>query len=220
MFWVKYKDILSLLNKYEHTHPKNSLIDKIWADNFRNTPNRKDIAYAVRSIDLSKNEDTVIRHIRDANDRPDMTNLLTKEILDGSLPAYFDSANTIKSRLSVADVRNFGGTADTMVVVDPVTGEEKWVVKYPVRLNFGSSRLDLKEKWSFNIETGLIESRILGIEIKPAGRQDKYSEGLLVKYADIQNEITAYNDAYPESSIDLAIWNSYFHSDIKPMIIK
>ena len=78
-----------------------------------------------RIIDMGEKEDTAVHHLREANQDTTLLELFINAIKAGQITAYSNSDNQFTTKLTVAALNEMtGGRTDTMMVTDPVTGQE------------------------------------------------------------------------------------------------
>lgn len=175
-----------------------------------------------RTIDMREPEDTVTHHLRQANGNPTLIELIVDAIKAGKLTAYSGWDNQFTTKLSIADVNQMtAGRTDTVVVVDPLTGNE--ITKVVTR-DFDPDMFHyyrILEDWAFNTVAGKTTVQIVGV----APCQDVINEDgtfrgrksfFWVKFADIQAILAHYAQLNPTKPFPVYIWNDYFLSDIKP----
>lgn len=93
-----------------------------------------------------------------------LINILRDAALEGTLAVYDGIDDDFKKRMTNDEVKTIGvGTADTISVVDPVTGEETRTV---TKAEFDPAKVKkyrVKEDWIFDKQSSTMVVRILGI---------------------------------------------------------
>ena len=222
MFWIRYNDLRKVLARDEQLHGSNSLTNHIWNDYFSQdtvyvTKDEWRKTSAIRTMDIPDNSDTIAHHLRVYSDSS-LVDMIMNLKRSGIVSSFADDDfTTTLHKWGIIDQ-----WLDTLIITDPVSDKE--VKKYmPHGIhNFGRQQYNILESWRFNPVSGKTEIEITGLApaVEITGNNDyfpKIRPQFWVKYEDVQEAISKYDQYQPGNSFALHIWDSYFLSDIKPV---
>jgi len=225
MFWVKYNEAVPVINKYEHNHPENTIANLVWQDYFM-TDAHAQPAYVMRIIDMSQPEDTIQHHLHNAFPDSTLTEVIIAGIKTGKLPVYSRHDYKLQKRLSMGVINNLlVAKTDTQLIIDPINNTEKSVVRATETDFDQSHKYGILEKWDFDAATGKTNIQIIALALVAQVLDDGAASSaeqpaLLLRYEDIKKITARYEQYNPASTLAQHIWNSYFHTDIKPSVVK
>ncbi|MCW3124212.1 MAG: BlaR1 peptidase [Flavipsychrobacter sp.] len=170
-----------------------------------------------RIIGFKQKEDTALRHLRDAGPDSTLLEMLVIAVNAGKITAYSAFDHDFSTKLSKEDFNKSFTTIDTMVITDPVTGQE---LKKIIRRDFDFRAIykyRILEEWTFNKSTGKTDILIQGIEpIKDVYGDDGVYRGIQgmfwLHYNDANKVITRYDLYHSDNTFGHCIWDDYFNS--------
>ena len=175
-----------------------------------------------RMLSVKEKDDTKEHHLKDASPDTTLCEMFVNAIKTGRITAYSNFDNSFTTKLTVAQLNEFlVQKPDTQVMVDPITGKEATMV-ISHEFDFDVvTKYRLLEEWTFNPVTGKTDIQITGISpVKEIYGENGDFRGIQsifwLKYADVVNIITRYEQYHPNNTIAAKIWNDYFLSDTKP----
>jgi len=228
MFWVRYCDVRSIIDKYDQMHPGKTIESYIWNDYFLNS-NRSGKVYkgkAVRLIDLSEKDDNATHHLKDAHEDSSIYAMAVARIQSGNLIVYPEDDHSMTNKLSyeTLDAKRYG-VNDTIIVADPITNQYTMGVSNSRFQNFTINKYKLLEEWVFDTKTGKTTINIRGMG--PFAERNNYNTNLLkdqllfwINFKDLHSIIASYEVYHPDNSLSGHIWADYFLSDVKPEGVK
>lgn len=184
---------------------------------------KKEVA---RMIDMREKEDTVVHHLRDANEDTSLIVLLMNGIKSGKITAYSAFDHSFTTKFTAADLDNsITPKPDTILITDPVTGDE---ITRVVKRDFDPEMIHkyrILEDWTFDPESGKTQIQIKGIApIKEIYGEDGMFRGIQamfwVKYEDVSGMLAKIQQYHPNHNLNSLLWDDYFLSDVKPAAAK
>lgn len=179
-----------------------------------------------RMIDMEEPEDTVDHHLKVAGQDSTLAELVISAVKSGRLAAYSTMDNKFTTRLTVENLEEMlGSRTDTIVITDPVTGDELTKV---VKRDFNTEAVHkyrLLEEWALNPATGKTEIQITGIApVREVYGDDGTLRGIQamfwLKYADVRELLAKTEQANPRRNLMGLLWDDYFFSDVNPEAVK
>ena len=235
IFWLSYKDFYSLVEKQKdkqllQTFNKYLLQSYFEIDSKKaNLKSGFDIKTktwhgdATSSIDMHEAADTVTHFLRDENADTLLSERIIKAIQNAKLPAW-TSDNTHFNKLLTKEGLNklMTSESDTQTLIDPVDGHEVIKVTYKNFLR-RVYEYNILQDWSFNPAIGKMEIEINGIGPIESYYDNNNDPGIpmfWIHYSDIQPILNRIEQYHPNNTFAMHIWDSFFLSDTKPVLIK
>jgi len=228
MFWVKYNDAHSIIDKYDKLHPRSTVESYIWNDYFLNGNSSGEVykSEAVRLIDLSEKDDNATHHLTDAHEDSSIYAMVVARIQSGNLIVYPEDDHSMTNKLSyeTLDAKRYG-VNDTIIVTDPITNQYTMGVSNSRFQNFTINKYKLLEELVFDTKTGKTTINIKGMG--PFAERNNYNTNLLkdqllfwINFKDLHSIIASYEAYHPDNTIAGHIWADYFLSDVRPEAVK
>lgn len=227
MFWVKYKDAVAAIQKYETTHPGNKLTEAIWSNNFKTGATANFNCNAERFLDLTQQpEDTLKRRLTDITNDTLLSQRLVYAVRQGRFAAYDTSSTDLSTKYPAQYISAMTDPRiDSVMVINPLDGTESkrervWELDYHT-----VEKYKLLEHWKFDPNSGKTDIRITGI----APIRNIYNdEGIYklsapmfwLRFPDVAGVIAQYEQYHPENTVAAHVWVNYFYSDVKPGVVK
>jgi hypothetical protein len=184
---------------------------------------KKEVA---RMIDMGEKEDTIVHHLRDANQDSSFIVMVINAIKAGQLAAYSNVDHSFTTKFTAADLNNLiAPRIDTVIVTDPVTNDE---IPKVIRRDFDMDvihKYRILENWAFDPATGKTGIIIEGIApIREIYGDDGVFRGVQaifwLKYDDVRGILAKCEQYHPNHNLNTLIWDDYFLSDAKPSEVK
>lgn len=232
IFWVKYRAVQPILEKYEQEHSDNRLTALIWKDYAKNEPKQFALKTAtkewakqlIRKINVVATDEKE-NQLKPAFDDQSLPELIKDEVVAMSIPAYNNSYNNFTDPLAKETIYNLlKGKIDSIPVEDPVTGNI--VVATIQRYDFkspSSYNLAVLENWTFQPQEGKTTIKVGGIGLLQEtliSGTSSISPIFWIKYSDAAAKIAKYDQYHQPASVAAYIWNSYFQSEDKPEFVR
>ena len=141
--------------------------------------------------------------------------IILEAAYEGIISAYSTTDDQFTTSLSLEEVKNYGRGADTQLVIDPITLEERYEI-FERELNRDNIRsYRVKEDWIFDKQLGTMYVRILGI----APIESRYDEnGNLIAdvpmfwfyYPHLRNVLVSEEVFNPLNDAQLISWDDLF----------
>jgi gliding motility associated protien GldN len=142
--------------------------------------------------------------------------ILLDAVKKGKVQAYspLDDAFTTPMDMAAFE-KQIGGTEDSVLVEDPITGEQVWT-KTKTEFNIQSvTKYQLKEDWIFDRNAGRMVVRIIGV----APLQDRFDESgnfrgslamFWLYYPELRKLLANYEVYNPQNDLHRISWADYF----------
>jgi hypothetical protein len=180
-----------------------------------------------RVIDMTEKETAKANALTDVRTDSTLFQMFDDAINSGTIPVYANSDLYFNSKLDLKTLPDLicpWYKTDTVVVFDPITGDE---IHMKRRTPFFDqmNEYGILEECSFNTSTGKTDMQVVGIgplNITHGDVLPPCDKPMLfwMKYQDALPIIRRYEQYNPESTIAGKIWGSYFQSDEKPREIE
>lgn len=231
LFWIKYNDARKIIDRYERSHPNNTVAGHIWSDYFSDgnqlpfTSTNILTQYCTRLVELDgRNDSTNYLKNYYADYVSSLFDMLFRPITD-KVKVNSNCCDTLKpvQKRSGELMVDFVGGLDTVIAIDPITGEE--AIRSRSACDPTTNIFSIAEKWQFNAIAGLTKINIisLGPVRKHYGFNSPdlfYGPYFWMRYADMKPILELYEQYHPDNTLALHIWNNYFLSDKKPTPVK
>jgi hypothetical protein len=165
--------------------------------------------------DKRKNEAT-----HDINENKTLSEMIASAIVS-EIPIYNSTDLGFETPLTIQQKKDaVRDKADTIIVMDPITGEEVMQVRKIPFPYWDIKSFKIVEKWDYDVSTGKTSVSTLGI----APMLDLYEEAgmfmgrkplVLFKYKDILPILREYEQYHPENSPFVKFWNGQFDKEEK-----
>lgn len=224
LFWVKFNELNKLLQA-KQLRALSEFTSLRWADFFKvdtaETQHKTQPPFhvhAIRTISLYENEDTVRHHLEPLWADSLLSEMLIGSIQSGLVIAWNSSDTKMQTQLPTEELTK-------MVTITTDTGRG---CSSPICRSFDFHSIieyEILEDWVFETITGQIETNVIAIapiQHIPRGVFDYEGTRTMcwLHYEDIKNIIHRYDQYHPTNTFSQQIWNSYFFSDEKPVIVK
>ena len=235
IFWITYGDFVNLLEENNAKHLETAFGSDLWQSYFGNggAHNNSKRSYnaktgtwqgiAMAAIEFYKKRDTTTHFLTDEHEDTSLGQLIDNKICKSEIGAWQNDSYDFSKQFTKADLITLATVVrDTNTVVDPVTGNEYIVTadRDPIMHAFCYNVL---ENWSFYRSTGKTEIKIKGVAPSDAhgSANGTMANPLLwIKYSDLQPILSRIEQYHPGNTFAMHIWNSFFLSDIKPVLVK
>ena len=228
IFWVSYPDAREILARYRAKHPNNSFYTYAWSDYFSksNKVATQGVMLkntVVRLIDFAEKED-IPHHSTDIGDEPTFLNLIDDQIAKGAIIVYDTAGNTVKRRGGITGQDSISTIEVTTRQQPQNISRHESPIAYPRYIR-------VVEFWTFNTTGGDIHihnihvqmTNTVGDEQKADGEPSTTSPpwfGAWIRYGDVKDILVAYEQTHPANNFATKIWNNYFYSGVKPVVVK
>jgi hypothetical protein len=227
IFWLHYNEAKPIVEKYERSHPDKSISRKIWQDYFSApapaTSDRPLQSIASRIVSPAKEKEEDVHHLRDEGDLNTLPDELTRAKYEGKIAAYSGYHHGFAVILPANEfIDRYMGKVDSIVITDPVTGQEFLNVSVRPH-NSNDSRFKTMEQWSFDPGSGKTVITILGIapvEERTINNIPRLQPQYWMQYRDISDRVYRYVMSHPKNNFYTALWDSYFSSDVRPDVVE
>jgi hypothetical protein len=233
LMWLHYNDALPILEKYNEAYARHTVTQMIWADYFSTFNKREwsgdpagknaiaNNAIAIMNMPQQK-EDMANHHLRDESTDSSLLDMLTDLKYSGRIPAWKDFEHYEGMRPLAAHEFSYPGIIkmDTLMMGSKDAGELGTLVR-PV-YTVGERKVKVMQRWVFDPATGktVIELQSLAPVLGIAGNIPELMTMYWVKFADAKYIINKYDRYHPENSFAGRLWESYFRSDLKPVLVR
>jgi hypothetical protein len=144
-----------------------------------------------------------------------LVDMLLVAIRAGKLPVYSGINNDFSRQLTMEDINTTFNEADTVVIVDPVTGKETIkIVKHDIEVY----KYRVLEEWSFDRVGGTTAINIIGIAplVKVYGSDFEAVKVLFwVKYTDIATIVVREKNIHSQTAFIATLLKDHFGPDTK-----
>jgi gliding motility associated protien GldN len=172
-----------------------------------------------REIDTREKQNIAFRYTGDENTGGGMfIEILIDAIKTGRIKAYSTFDDRFTSELTKeALMEQVAGKTDTQTVVDPITGEEKSVVRVTDFKPETITKYRIKEDWIFDRNLGQMVVRIVGLApVKDVYGDDGIYRGpqamFWLYYPDIRKVLANYEVYNPQNDMARYTWDEFFES--------
>ncbi len=220
LFWLKYPEAASTIVRHGRKHPAYALPALIWKDYFSNSAAEKQPPVAntwkkrnVRILDIDP-EDTSKRHLKDMGSDTSFCNIINSGVNNGRINIYDSAGNSVS--INSRDIYK----QDTIVVTDPVTGQNTIRVSKPDPFGEYKPKYKINEDWSFDELRGNTQVKLTHIAPfvthTDVDRNVTYNEDIFwVKFEDISGILARYEHSHYNNSLANLLWNDYFLSAVE-----
>jgi len=245
MIWMRYDDVLPLINKYDQDHPGNIIASAIWGDYFsRDTKSETDPKESdnnsngvwkkivTRDIDLSAKNDTVRHWLDNIGADSSLFERIIVAMGAGKLPAYQSDDLNFSAKLPYRIVKPLSEYTLGIFINSVTQPYNRDTIVFDRNADFDKfHKYRILEVWYFDPLAKKTKVNIIGIAPLNVIYQDdtmtKLDPMFWLRYNDVRDIINnnnygvlSYDQHSCENSIQGTIWENYFFSDIKPKTLK
>ncbi len=231
-FWLSYTDMHKIFAAYEQTHKESKFADLLLRDYVQPgaTPDHNGKTYSanvLRLIDLHETIDTVQHHLTDIAQDTSLTDHFCNEFAFNA--RGYDSALAVSFKPDTPalekDIFMENAAVDTTIILDPITGKETVkIIRLSGFIRAKNKPLRIHERWQFDAGSGKLSISIAGISMTTSYEQTKNERVLSYIFCAPYNlalvPIERHAAAHPKNNFFLCLWDNYFLSDDKPMILR
>ncbi len=214
LFWIKYSDAADILNKQARSYPEKAFINILLRDYFGSDISKAQLSFTntwmgrkSRILDLDP-ETFKTYSLKNSETDSSLSDIISYKIDKSELNIY-DSSSKLMQRAAVYPA------PDTIILVDPVTGQEVMkLVKYSYLFYGRDPKYKLMEDWTFAPAQGIIQIKIA--YIVPFGKNHNdidahYPEApYWLKFDDISGILAKYEYSHYNNSLANLLWDDYF----------
>jgi hypothetical protein len=226
IFWIKYRDIGTILVQFLQRYPSNNMLNAIWNGYFR--PNQYADSNLVKLnkvstiLEMKETDDTIAFHLRNWTWSIDtsMMRRLANRITQGGILAYPPLDSDLRQPMSENEKAKVFDP-ETYATVDPVElPDAPELIPTPEPSNWifdHFTSIKILQEWTFKCSEGKTEIIIPAVAIgqkrfRSDGSYREYENILWVHFDDFKNLLPAYEVYHPINTFAEKLWQSYFQT--------